>query len=74
MDGACCRIIGLKNCLPVGQVDAIKPRAVNGGDGLAANFEAVTKIDNGIIFAFAILVDKNRNIKQAALLGCRNRW
>ena len=54
MDGACCWIIGLENRLPVGQVDAVKSGAVNGGDGLFANFEAVTKIDNGIIFAFAI--------------------
>ena len=72
MDGACCRIIGLENCLPVGQVGAVKSGAVNGGDGLFANFEAVTKIDNSIIFFLAILVGKNRNIKQAALLRCAN--
>ena len=74
MDGACCPIIGLENRLPVGQVGAVKTGAVNGGDGLAANFEAVTKIDNGTIYLLAILVGKNGNIKQATLLRCGNRW
>ena len=74
MDGACCRIIGLENCLSIGQVGAVKTGAVNGGDGLAANLEAVTKINNRIIFALAILVGKNGNIKQATLLRCGNRW
>ena len=74
MDGACCRIIGLENCLSIGQVGAVKTGAVNGGDGLAANLEAVTKIDNSIIFFLAILVSENRNIKQATLLCCGNRW
>jgi len=32
MDGACCRIIGLENCLSIGQVGAVKTGAVNGGD------------------------------------------